>query len=399
MRIGLFGISGVYNFGCEAIVRGATGLIRRLYPRADIKYFTHNYDYDCRILSDLGIEIVKIEEKVNILNRATSKLCRIIHTEHRPLFMNTEKILRQVDVIWSIGGDIYTIPEHRRRNPKYEYYNAIADFCDRAVEAGKNVILYGASVGPFGEYDKAVSYYIKNLRQYKLIMCRELDTFSYLKQCSLQNIIFFPDPAFQVHGNSKEYKEKKYIGFNISPLSLKELYGEASIENKKKIANLIERIIDVFNISILMIPHVVSKSESDDDLRFQKQLVDIVDEEHRGRIYIADYSGGFLGLKSQIQQCKFVIAARMHCAINALVENVPAIMLSYSKKSVGMGQYIYNSNKWTLSLKDIDVGLIPLMCEMAGIEEELSKYLNKRNSEINQEYERLIDTLKNRIGV
>ena len=257
MKVGLYGISGVYNFGCEAIVRGATKLIRQLCPGAEIIYFTHNYDYDCRMLSDLEIKIVKIEDKVNTLNRATSKMCKLFHTEHRPLFLDTDSILRQVDSIWSIGGDLYTIPEYRRRNQKYEYYNAIADFCDRAVDAGKTVILYGASVGPFGDYNKAVSYYVKNLKRYKMIMCREHDSYEYLKQCGLNNITFFPDPAFQVHGNNKTPKAKKYIGINLSPLSLKEIYGETSIENKKKIAHLLERIIDEFDTPILMLPHVI----------------------------------------------------------------------------------------------------------------------------------------------
>jgi len=40
MRIGLYGIGGVYNFGCEAIVRGAYKVIQGLYPGADIVYFS-----------------------------------------------------------------------------------------------------------------------------------------------------------------------------------------------------------------------------------------------------------------------------------------------------------------------------------------------------------------------
>ena len=53
MRIGLYGILGVYNFGCEAIVRGACQLIQRLYPEAQIIYFTYSYDYDKEALQDL----------------------------------------------------------------------------------------------------------------------------------------------------------------------------------------------------------------------------------------------------------------------------------------------------------------------------------------------------------
>ena len=50
MKIGLYGIYGVYNFGCEAIVRGAVKLIHDLYPSAEIIYFTYNFEYDRNVL-------------------------------------------------------------------------------------------------------------------------------------------------------------------------------------------------------------------------------------------------------------------------------------------------------------------------------------------------------------
>ena len=34
----LHGIGGVYNYGCEAIVRGTEQIIRKEYPTADIIY-------------------------------------------------------------------------------------------------------------------------------------------------------------------------------------------------------------------------------------------------------------------------------------------------------------------------------------------------------------------------
>lgn len=394
MRVGLYGIGGVYNFGCEAIVRGATKLIRSMYSNADIVYFSYNYDYDSTMLADLDINIVKIVSDVNLFNRVESKISRTLNFKQRPLFFDFESVINRVDDIWSIGGDIYTIPEYKRKNRKYEYYNSVVDFCDRAIDAGKKVILYGASVGPFGEYKKAVSYYIDNLKRYKLILCRENETFEYLKNEGLTNIVFFPDPAFQVKGEGFYAKEKKYIGLNFSPLSLRELYGDSYVDGQRQLVCLIEQIIDEFDMPLLMIPHVVSKAETDDDLSFQEHIKEMVAPRYKEKIQIADYKKGFIGLKPQIQQCKFVVSARMHCAINAMVENIPAIILSYSKKSIGMCKYVYGNDEWVMSLSDIGNSLIEKMKKMDYESEEITNYLVTRNAEIDNEYNKLIEKIR-----
>ena len=36
--IGLYGIGGVYNYGCEAIVRGTEIILRKKWPNIQIKY-------------------------------------------------------------------------------------------------------------------------------------------------------------------------------------------------------------------------------------------------------------------------------------------------------------------------------------------------------------------------
>lgn len=84
-----------------------------------------------------------------------------------------EAIIDSVDVIVSIGGDIYTIPQVARERHKYSYYNPLVDFCERAIRKGKEVIVYGASVGPWGKYKKAIDYNIQALSKYKMIFCRE----------------------------------------------------------------------------------------------------------------------------------------------------------------------------------------------------------------------------------
>ena len=163
MRIGLYGIIGVYNFGCEAIVRGACQLIRRLYPEAQIVYFTYSYDYDKKALQDLNLEIRPIELKATFWDKVQHKIKVKLNSERCGFYFDYDSIIDSIDMMFSIGGDIYTIPRFLREQTTYPYYNSLVEFCDRAIDAGKDVIVYGASVGPFGEYQKAIDYYKKNI--------------------------------------------------------------------------------------------------------------------------------------------------------------------------------------------------------------------------------------------
>ena len=72
----------------------------------------------------------------------------------------------------------------------------------------------------------------------------------------------------------------------------------------------------------------------------------------------------------------------MHCAINAICENVPTLFLSYSQKSVGMCKYVYGSEKWVLKLSDLNASLVSRAKELLGNRNIVSKLLADRNAEI-----------------
>ena len=55
-RVLLIGISGTYNYGCEAIIRGTVNIIRAVNPRAEIAYASYNYEDDKHRLKDCDIK-------------------------------------------------------------------------------------------------------------------------------------------------------------------------------------------------------------------------------------------------------------------------------------------------------------------------------------------------------
>lgn len=390
MKFGLYGINGVYNFGCEAIVRGAYRFLKDCRADAEIVYYTYSYGYDSRLLADLDIKIVEVKRKRNLVNRTINKALSCTPSERRILPFNWKELIDQVDVIVSIGGDMYTIPEATQKGTTYPYYNALADFCDRAVKRGKQVAVYGASMGPWGGYFRAICYFEHNVSKYRYLICREYETIAYLNELDVKGALFQPDPAFLVKLPQKpRFKEKRYIGINLSPLSLRELYGSYSSNMVGKLAGVVKRIIEELDTDILLIPHVLSEDESDNDELMLRKLRESIPEAMKDRVRLADTSKGFIGIKEQLHTCKYIISARMHCAINAISEGVPAIFLSYSPKSQGMAQYVYGSKKWVLSLKKIDKDLLPLMLEMNSSWEAISSFLVNRITEIREEYSRL----------
>ena len=395
MTIGLYGIYGVYNFGCEAIIRGACQLIHAIYPGANIVYYSYSYEYDKNVLRDLKLEIKPVAVKRSSVGRAMNLLARYIGSEKHILHFDYQQIIKEVDLLFSIGGDIYTIPKVLREKKKYPYYNSLVDFCDRAIEAGKQVVVYGASVGPFGNYIKAVDYYKRNLKKYQMIICREQESIDYLQSIGLNNTCFFPDPAFQVRSNYDERFEPSYIGINLSPLSLREIYGSYQEEYCKKLAGLLDLLYESTHKDLLFIPHVLSPEAGDNDLTFLQHLQSLMKAENQSHIQFADCEHGFLGLKSALKACYLVASARMHCAINAIDENIPAIFLSYSQKSVGMCKFVYGDTQWLVDLKTVETDLIPKVKKMMSEREHLVRYLKAKNDEINAYYQGNLLRLRN----
>lgn len=396
MKVGLYGIRGVYNFGCEAIVRGAYQFINSIYPESEIIYFSYSADFDKAALADLNIEIRPIIYNKKIANRLINKIFRIFHINYRYLMFDANKVIDSVDLFLSIGGDIYTIPKVLRKKRKYLFYNSLVDFCNRAIKKGKPVIVYGASVGPWGEYKVAVNYYINALSKYKAILCRERESVAYLRKFGFKNVLFFPDPAFQVRGENK-YVKKKYIGINLSPLAFNEVYGNHGIVYIKGLAKLMDLLWKKYEIDILFIPHVISKAPDDNDLWFMEKIKDNM--RYKNHVQIADVSKGFLGAKEHIAECRAVIAARMHCAINAVEENIPTIFVSYSQKSIGMCKYIYGDCDMLVDLQKMDQDLFKVLDKALEGEENIARRLKLRNDEIQQYYKENVEHIKEILSI
>ncbi|MDU4892218.1 MAG: polysaccharide pyruvyl transferase family protein [Clostridium sp.] len=383
-RIGLYGIGGLYNYGCEAIIRGAVANIRKIDNTCEITYYSRCYEYDKKQIKDLNIKIVNIESKNNIIKKIINKCIDIFKL---PIILFNKGEYREVvensDIILSIGGDIYSIPKYKRKQKKYQYVNRMVEFGEYAKKRGKKVIIYGASIGPFGEYSRAKEYFINHLKKVDLIVCREKYSIEYLLENGIkENLIFLPDPAYLVGDNIKKENTKKYIGINLSALSIHEIYGNLSDETIDRISKLLDSMVEKLQMPIMLIPHVYSPWDKfDNDYEFLNKLYSRMSLKTKKNVKVVK-PVSFIDVKNYLIECKIVVAARMHCAVNAITESIPTIFLSYSIKSQGMSEFVYNDLRWFLKLNEIEDKLLELVTKMNNDYSGINKLLLKRNTEI-----------------
>ena len=351
-RFLLIGIGGVYNYGCEAIVRGTETILHQVYPDAEVVYASRRPLDDAQRLAGSNITIIERRwpnrySPGNICRKALSFMG--VKWNRR---IDSLKLLRGIDAVLSIGGDIFTL------GPGGTFSTSFAKFGDDARKMGVPYALWGASVGPFSDNPRAERVFKKHLKGLSLIAAREPGTVKYLHSLGIiDNVVPCADPAYMVATDVKTdmtmNRDRPRIGINLSPLSL--CYVSSSREHSIRLqAQAIQSLIQDFNANIVLIPHVVCDFfKEDDDRIYLRKVKQAIEEKYQNAVTLLESDLGFIATKKEIVKCDLIIAARMHCAINALAATVPTILLSYSQKAVGMCQYIYGSNEWVMSLNDL----------------------------------------------
>jgi polysaccharide pyruvyl transferase WcaK-like protein len=394
LRILLIGIGGVYNYGCEAIVRGTETIVHSKWPDARIVYASKRPEDDRKRLEGCNIEIVqrKTQGRYSVKN-IICKLISFAGISWCPI-TDAPKIADGYDVVLSIGGDIYTV------GPKGSCQIGFLRFGDECEKRGVPYVLWGASVGPFTQNLKTEKIFANHLKNISLITARESGTVKYLRILGISdNVTPCADPAYVVAPEivaNHTYRNKDLtIGINLSPLSVK--YTGCLLENAIRTqANTIEYLIKVLNAHIILIPHVVCCfNKADDDYRYLQNIREAIAPEYKESVTLLNNDIGFIGTKKELIKCDLVIAARMHCAINALSAHVPTILVSYSNKSVGMCQYVYGNSDWIVPIHNFcSNSVVQKVNIMISQLEDICSHLKKRIPEVQQDAYRPLQNLE-----
>lgn len=353
LRVALYGIHGLYNYGCEAIVRGAYQFLSDTFPGCHITYYSYRSSQDAAQISDIPITVTPLKENNSLARRGANKLLQKLGAEHRLPRFDYADVVDNNDIIVSIGGDIYTIPEYKRSQANYEYYSPLVQFGDYIKRRGKKLVIYGASIGPFGSYEKAVNYYQRHLNSADCIIAREQECVNYLSSIGIEdNVVFMPDPIFAIRFPNHTETRKNAIAINLSPLSMRELTG-TSEDTENRMASLLVALQEATGAEIILVPHVLSHDIRDNDYEYLAKIVECLPERARDHFTLTKPESLFEA-NCILAQCKAAIAARMHCALNAAIAGTPPLFIAYSSKANGMAQLIYGTKEWVASLKDLD---------------------------------------------
>lgn len=330
-RLVMYLHGGSGNHGCEAIVNST-----------------------CHMLEDIPKLLVTNSEKEDKSYSLTS-LCDILQerkiAEHffahvwyyawRAIFHDPESFMRYrfrevlgknlAPLYVSVGGDMYC----------YEISKKEAILANSTFNrAGAKTVLWGCSIEP--ELLKEPEM-VADMKRYALITPRESITEQALKDAGIvENVKFFPDPAFALQPEKTElpqgFAAGKTIGINISPMIVHyENVKGITISNYRR---LIDHILQTTDNSVALIPHVMWNN-NDDRLTLQELYQGYEDNDRV--ILFPDMS--CRKLKYVISRCRAFIGARTHATIAAYSGLVPTLVVGYSVKARGIARDLFGTEE------------------------------------------------------
>lgn len=327
--IHLYYHGGSGNHGCEAIVRSSLGILGQdaILHTSDIGS-DRSYDLQavCTLSEDIPRPLSRKSAKYLLYalhHKLTGSDYLYTRFTHDAFFSG----IRKGDVCLSIGGDNYC----------YGGQNILAHYNEILHKKGAKTVLWGCSVEPELTKDPAIA---KDLARYDLITARETISYEALKAVN-PNTHLVADPAFTLERRDlplpTSWVEGKMVGINASPLILQSGDGALVMEAYR---NLIRRILDTTDCSIVLVPHVTLDNSDD-----RNALVPLYEEfRPTGRVLmLGDHN--CMELKGFIARCRFFIGARTHATIAAYSNCVPTLVLGYSVKSRGIARDLFGSEE------------------------------------------------------
>lgn len=330
MKISVYGHSGSYNHGNEAIVRG----VKEIFNEKEITCYSFNPQIDYKYKLNKVCKIkpffdpFKRFSRQHILSSIYLKLTRDIWMYYRFYLRN---FLKEVDGVYLLeAGDQYCENSNLRK-----FYA----FVNKSIKKrGGKTIMLGCTINEAILQDKNV---IKDLKNYSLIIARESITYNALIKAGVnKNTHLAPDPAFIMKSEecslSQLYK-KEVVGVNFGFLKQgNEQFFDLMIQNS---INLVDHILQNTNLNVVLIPHVNWGGKAA-DFESLNIVYEKFKNKYSSRIELTEERSANQQ-KFIMSQCKFIIALRTHVAISSIASQVPTIITGYKVKSTGINQDIF----------------------------------------------------------
>lgn len=376
-RILLFGIDGVFNYGCEALVRGTVEILRNTWPDGcSITYVSFRAKEDARALADLDVHVAGVTSRWRPRFVFEAGTTRFLGCRWRGRSRVSRAAIRWCDYALCLGGDVYEPSNHR-----------ILDFARRALRANKQVVVWGASMPAYHGGDEYPEAYVEHLKRLSLVAVRDVSSRDFLASKGvMDNVILVADSGFCMPAADEPLPpgiecSQPVVAMNFSPFSTCITFGQDSVESMKDTyGRLIGSVLREFHGTVLLVPHVISPwFHLYDDYGFLRDVLARVND-GGGRVGLLPPHLGAMRTKGVLRRCHAVVSARMHCAIAAASVATPPLFLMYSPKVKGMAKYVYGAEDFVLPLRNLaDDLLLGKLGDLLSRRQELSSALESRS--------------------
>lgn len=388
MNILITGHHSLGNRGCEALLRSTVAMIRTRFPSARFWVPSSEPTADAAQWPEHaanGVTFIEVPRSGRFL-RAWARTCGMAPFMAGAPWPTIEppaswhRMMDAVDLTLSIGGDNYTLDYGLE---SLAYHVGLSNW---SMKHGKPVILWGASVGPFGD-STAHGRWVRTPMSHHLarlggISLRESLTAQHLDELMtlgagdgihpLPPRRLLADPAFNLVADAAELGphwpsgKAPVLGLNISPLvlsagqALSKRNGDDGAIKLADLAEFIRQRCESGEYRIVLIPHVSARDpdgravhaiapRSDDDVLLDHLMERLEGVKGLGRIPTWDAPR----LKYAISRCDLFIGSRTHSVIAALSSGVPAVALAYSVKARGIHRDLFGHEEGVVDMGEL----------------------------------------------
>ena len=357
----LTGHSNFGNRGCEALVRSTVDLLRQYFDRPRILVDSLDIARDGAQWPEAAEEGVVFIPAPEMPDRYINwtRLCRrlpfLTHVRWPSLPMRGSLAghLAQCDAVISVGGDIFSL-DYGLDSPFF-----LLGIGENALRLGKQVVLWGASVGPFSAMPGVERQMVAHLRRLSLITVRDSHTLAYLNGLGVAgNVVPVADAAFVMKRQAMDLTPfwpvgKGVLGLNVSPVVEQvRLAGRATTSVGQETLAFVRGVLSSSDLGVLLVPHVapLDGNPRNNDEHYLRQIATALGDTG-GRVRCVPSGCNAPQLKDIISHCRYFIGARTHATIAAFSTGVPTISIAYSVKARGINHDLFGHERYVLDTR------------------------------------------------
>ena len=339
----------MYNRGSEALCRGLIKIIKSMDEKTYIIVNSAEKTFpDDLNLPDVDeyVKRLSFKSKWSVKSIFAAFIEKIFKNKkiayairYKPLL----KAAKKADEIIIIAADNFDV------SPKFDFSGNSFFYSLLKEQNNARIIMYDCSISK----QNVTKSIVDGFNKCDATTSRDRISVNNLKNSGVNNIHYYPDPAFAMEKEEcplpDGWVKGKMAGVNLSNLAMRSKYGGNKELILQTYYNMIDTILDN-GFNVVLIPHVMNNADLSvlkiiKDKYFSNERVILVDNE---KLSAPE-------LKYIISNCEIYVGARTHSTIAAYSSCVPTLVVGYSVKSRGIARDLFGTEEhFVVNVSEID---------------------------------------------